>query len=60
MQDGQLDQVNIAKHCMELTGESTQPIHTLLYRAGPNTRAFEKAGVVKVLLPKVIEPDQTV
>lgn len=59
IQDGQLGQLNIAKHRIELTNENILPIHSAPYRVGPKAREFEKAKINKMFLIKFIEPAQT-
>lgn len=59
MWDKDLAQVNIEKHCIELTSENLEPIQSTPYLAGPKARQFEKAEFENILSQKVIEPTQT-
>lgn len=40
--DRHLEQVSIAKHCFEPTGDNAQPIHSPPYQAGPEPRELLK------------------
>lgn len=46
---GHLGQVNVAKHRIGFTNEKVHPIHSVLYRARPKAREFEKAEINKML-----------
>lgn len=59
MWDEHIGQVNIAKHCIELTLDNTQPICCAPYRARPNAREYENAEIEKMLTQNVIDPAQT-
>lgn len=59
MRDGQLGQINIAKHPTEPTAEDTQPKHSASYRTGLKVKNFEKPNIDKMSLQKVIKPNQT-
>lgn len=48
----------VTKHRLELLNESTQPGHSVLYRAGPETRNFKKSETKKMLPQNRIKPAQ--
>lgn len=47
--------MNTAKYCIELTAESTQPIHSASYCAELKAREFENAEINKDALQNVIK-----
>lgn len=59
MWNGNLGQINIAKHRMKLFQVDARPIHSALYRAGSKARESEKKELDKMLSDEIIEPAQT-
>lgn len=57
--DGHLARISLAKHCIELFGNRTQPVHSAPYRAKPKTQQFDKIYIEKMLEDNLIEPAQT-
>lgn len=51
---GHLSCIHVAKHRVELLHLDSAP-----YRAGPNTREFEKPETDKMLVENIIKPAQT-
>lgn len=49
----------MVKHRVELLDESTQPMHSASYPAGPKTRGFEKVEIEKMLSQNIIQAAQT-
>lgn len=54
-----LGRISMAMHRIELLDESTRPENSTSYRAGPETREFEKIEIGKMLFQKIIEPSQS-
>lgn len=54
-----LDRWNFAKRRIELTGKSSQQIHSARYQVRPKAKKFERAQNDKMLLQKVIKPVRT-
>lgn len=59
MSDGYLGQAIIEKHCVELTYENTQPVHSTTYYVESKAWEFEKVAIEKMPLQKIIESAQT-
>lgn len=53
-----LGEVNIAKHCIERTSESTQTIHFAFYRMGRKVRELEKTEINKSAFVEIHEISQ--
>lgn len=49
----------VAKHRVELLQSDTESVHLASYRAGPETRDFEKAKIKKLLAKNIFKPTQT-
>lgn len=59
MWDGHLKAENIAKHCIKLTPEKTQPIHLATYQAGQKLQSLKKLKSTKCRRQEAIKSTQT-
>lgn len=56
MSEGQLGQIPIGLHRIELTSKDTRPVHNTPYQAGAKYRQFSATQIDKMIRQDVIEP----
>lgn len=58
--DSHLGRITVAKHCLTLADEKTQPFHSFPYHAGTKSRELDKTEIEKISLQKTVGPAQTI
>lgn len=58
MRDGNLCQISTVKRIVDLDSPMIWPIYLVPYRAGPNTRGFERSEIENMLGMSARDPTQ--